>query len=60
MEEQQKLKELIIQVKRKNPEIKDDQCVKEIMVEFTKWRPFFDEELEYWRGKAKELVENFT
>lgn len=59
MEELQKLKELIAQVRKKNPGISRDECVHKMMEEFVKWRPFFNEELEHWRMLAEELAGNY-
>lgn len=60
MEEHQKLKELLVHLKRRYPEMESKQYVDEMMEDFAKWKPFFDEELEYWREQAKELVDNYS
>ena len=60
MEEKMKLKELVILVKKKNPDIDTDTWVDKVMESFCKWRPFYNDELNHWRVQAYELVNNFS
>jgi hypothetical protein len=59
MEEKEKLKELISQIKKENPDITNEECVKIMMYSFSKWKPFFDQELEIWETHAEELATNY-
>ncbi len=60
MEEKMKLKELVMLVKKKNPDIDNNSWVDQVMELFSKWRAFYTDELNHWRGQARELVNNYS
>lgn len=60
MEEVEKLKELLVAIRKNSPDIDGEECIELMMEKFAKWRPFLNYELQNWREQAKELVDNFT